>query len=162
MLASDAGNDPVSGLDPEPAFRRVDEAGAAPGVGKDRRMVPVLEPLHRLHGDLLLQISRHQIILSRSALVRNARLHAFAREPFSAKGAAMTEQQPSPRKLVGILLIGGIILLWAAFVASLAPFVGKWPALAQAPYYLFVGVVWVMPLKPLVRWIQTGSFRVPD
>jgi hypothetical protein len=69
---------------------------------------------------------------------------------------------PSPRKLVGIALIVAIILLWATFVASLSPFVGKWPVLVQAPYYLFVGVAWAIPLKPLIRWIQTGSFRVRD
>ena len=73
-------------------------------------------------------------------------------------GAAMTE--PSSRKLAGIALILLLIVLWAAFVASLAPVVGKWPILAQAPYYLFMGVAWVIPLKPLVRWIETGSFRV--
>ena len=70
----------------------------------------------------------------------------------------MTE--PSARKLAGIALILLLILGWAAFVASLAPIVGKWPVLVQAPYYLFMGVAWVIPLKPLVRWIQTGSFRV--
>jgi hypothetical protein len=70
----------------------------------------------------------------------------------------MTE--PAPRKLAGIALILAIIVLWATFVASLSPFVGKWPALVQAPYYLVVGVAWVFPLKPLIRWIQTGSFRV--
>jgi hypothetical protein len=69
----------------------------------------------------------------------------------------MTE--PSPRKLAGILLILLLIVLWAAFVASLAPFVGKWPVLVQALYYLFMGVAWIIPLKPLVRWIETGSFR---
>jgi hypothetical protein len=74
-------------------------------------------------------------------------------------GAPVSAPQPSARKLVGIALIGAIILVWAAFVASLAPFVGKWPVLVQAPYYLFVGVVWALPLKPLIRWIQTGSFR---
>ena len=67
--------------------------------------------------------------------------------------------EPSARKLVGIALIGALILLWAAFVASFAPFVGKWPALVQAPYYLVMGVAWVIPLKPLMRWAQTGSFR---
>jgi hypothetical protein len=69
----------------------------------------------------------------------------------------MTE--PSPRKLAGIALILLLIVLWAAFVASLAPLVGKWSVLVQAPYYLFMGVAWVIPLKPLIRWIQTGSFR---
>jgi hypothetical protein len=68
--------------------------------------------------------------------------------------------EPSPRKLAGIAIIMAIIVIWAIFVASLAPFVGKWPVLVQAPYYLFVGVAWIIPLKPLIRWIQTGSFRV--
>jgi hypothetical protein len=67
---------------------------------------------------------------------------------------------PSPRKLAGIAIIVAIIVVWAAFVASTAPLVGKWPVLVQAAYYLFVGVVWAIPLKPLIRWIQTGSFRV--
>ena len=67
--------------------------------------------------------------------------------------------QPSSRKLAGIVLILALITFWAAFVASLAPLVGKWPVLVQAPYYLVMGVAWVIPLKPLVRWTQTGSFR---
>jgi hypothetical protein len=69
----------------------------------------------------------------------------------------MTE--PSPRKLAGIALILLLIVLWAAFVASLAQTVGQWPILVQAAYYLVMGIVWIIPLKPLVRWIQTGSFR---
>lgn len=67
--------------------------------------------------------------------------------------------QPSYRKLVGIAAILLFISLWAAFVAALAPFVGKWPVLVQAPYYLLMGIVWIAPLRPLVRWIETGSFR---
>jgi len=67
--------------------------------------------------------------------------------------------EPSPRKLVGIALILLLIAVWAAFVASLAQVVGRWPILVQAPYYLFMGIVWIVPLKPLVRWIETGSFR---
>jgi hypothetical protein len=75
--------------------------------------------------------------------------------------AAMAAQTPpSPRTLAGIGVILLLILAWAAFVASLSPFVGNWPVLLQAPYYLFVGVVWAIPLKPLIRWIQTGSCRV--
>ena len=67
--------------------------------------------------------------------------------------------QPSFRKLVGIAAILALIAVWAAFVAALAPFVGRWPVLVQAPYYLFMGLVWIVPLKPLLRWIETGSFR---
>lgn len=69
--------------------------------------------------------------------------------------------QPSARKLAGIGLILLLIALWAAFVASLARFVGGWPILVQAPFYLFMGIVWIIPLKPLVRWMETGRFRLP-
>jgi hypothetical protein len=69
----------------------------------------------------------------------------------------MTE--PSSRKLAGIALILLLSVGWAAFVASLAPVVGTWPVLAQAPYYLIMGIAWIIPLKPLVRWMETGSFR---
>ena len=67
--------------------------------------------------------------------------------------------QPSVRKLAGIAMILSLIVLWAAFVAAFAPFVGRWPVLAQAPFYLVMGVAWIIPLKPLVRWIETGSCR---
>jgi hypothetical protein len=66
--------------------------------------------------------------------------------------------EPSYRTLIGIALILLLIVVWAAFVASLAQIVGAWPILIQAPFYLFVGIVWIIPLKPLLRWIQTGRF----
>jgi hypothetical protein len=71
----------------------------------------------------------------------------------------MAAPQPSSRTLLGIALILLLIVVWATFVAGLAPVVGKWPVLVQAPFYLFMGIAWIIPLKPLVRWIQTGSFR---
>ncbi len=70
----------------------------------------------------------------------------------------MTSPQPSTRKLAGIAAILLLIVVWAAFVASLAPFVGRWPVLVQAPYYLVMGLAWIAPLKPLIRWIETGRW----
>jgi hypothetical protein len=40
----------------------------------------------------------------------------------------------------------------------MARFVGGWPILVQAPFYLIMGLIWIVPLKPLVRWTQTGRF----
>jgi len=70
-------------------------------------------------------------------------------------------EQPSGRKGAGIALILLLIALWAAFVASLAPIVGRWPILVQAPFYLIMGIVWIIPLKPLIRWSQSGRFKAP-
>lgn len=70
-------------------------------------------------------------------------------------------RQPSPslRTLAGIALILLLIVLWAAFVASLGRTVGAWPIIVQAAFYLIMGIIWIIPLKPLVRWMVTGSFR---
>ena len=69
--------------------------------------------------------------------------------------------QPSFRKLAGIALILLLILVWAGFVASLARIVGQWPVIVQAPFYLIMGIAWIIPLKPLVRWMTTGRWRKP-
>ena len=69
---------------------------------------------------------------------------------------------PSARALIGIALILLMIVVWAALVASLAPFVGSWPVIVQAAFYLIMGIAWIIPLKPLVRWVQTGRFRTPS
>ena len=69
---------------------------------------------------------------------------------------------PSARPLIGIALILLVIVVWAALVAILAPFVGSWPVIVQAPFYLIMGIAWIIPLKPLVRWVQTGRFRAPS
>jgi predicted membrane channel-forming protein YqfA (hemolysin III family) len=70
--------------------------------------------------------------------------------------------RPSWRKGAGILIILSLILIWAALVASLAPVVGKWPGFVQAAFYLFMGIVWILPLKPLIRWTETGRWRAPS
>ncbi len=67
--------------------------------------------------------------------------------------------QPSYRKLVGIAAILLTIVALMTFVAAFARVVWQWPVLVQAAFYLFMGMIWILPLKPLVRWIETGSFR---
>ena len=66
---------------------------------------------------------------------------------------------PSSRKLSGIAIILLLILIWAALVASLASVIGKWPILVQGAFYLVVGIAWISPLKPLLRWTETGRWR---
>ena len=67
--------------------------------------------------------------------------------------------QPTWRKPAGIFAVMAIIVFWAALVASLAAFVEKWPVLVQALFYLVAGIIWIAPLKPLLRWMETGRFR---
>jgi hypothetical protein len=67
--------------------------------------------------------------------------------------------QPSWRKPVGMMMILTLILFWAVLVVSLSPWVGTWPVLVQGVFYLIAGIVWIMPLKPLLRWMELGRWR---
>jgi hypothetical protein len=71
----------------------------------------------------------------------------------------MEQHQPSWRKPAGIAAILLLIVLWAVLVASFAPNVGRWPVLVQALFYLVMGIAWIIPLRPLLRWSQTGRWR---
>jgi len=55
------------------------------------------------------------------------------------------------------LIVG--LAAYAVLVASAAPVIADWPALAQAPVYLVLGTIWVLPLKPLLQWMETGRWR---
>jgi membrane protein YdbS with pleckstrin-like domain len=67
--------------------------------------------------------------------------------------------EPSWRRPVGIAAILLLIAVWAVLVASFAGAIGRWPVLVQALFYLIVGMAWIVPLKPLLRWSQTGRWR---
>lgn len=66
---------------------------------------------------------------------------------------------PSWRKPAGALLIMMLIVLWCALVVSLSGVVGAWHWAAQLVFYVVTGIVWITPMKPLLRWMETGRFR---
>ena len=67
--------------------------------------------------------------------------------------------KPSWRKPAGMLAIVALILIWAVAVASFSVEIGLLPVLAQFAIYLVLGVVWILPLKPLLRWMETSRWR---
>jgi nitrate reductase NapE component len=67
--------------------------------------------------------------------------------------------EPNWRKPVGIFLILALILCWAVLVVTLAGAIGHMPWPIEAIYYVVAGVAWIAPLKPLLRWMETGKWR---
>lgn len=65
---------------------------------------------------------------------------------------------PSWRKPAGMLLILAIIVAWAVLVVSISDMTARWPWAAQLVFYTVTGIVWIAPLKPLLRWMETGRF----
>ncbi|WP_184475314.1 DUF2842 domain-containing protein [Rhizorhapis suberifaciens] len=66
---------------------------------------------------------------------------------------------PSWRKPVGMFLILGIIAAWAFVIASMSHQIGRLPGLVQLIIYAVAGIVWILPLKPLLAWMETGKWR---
>jgi predicted membrane channel-forming protein YqfA (hemolysin III family) len=67
--------------------------------------------------------------------------------------------QPTYRKPVGMLGILLFITIWSVLVASLSHRVETWPTLLQGAFYLVAGTMWLLPLRPLLLWMETGKWR---
>ena len=66
---------------------------------------------------------------------------------------------PTWRKPAGIFLILLLILVWSAIVATAADWVLGTPWPVQALFFVAAGIVWILPLKPLLRWMELGRWR---
>jgi len=66
--------------------------------------------------------------------------------------------EPSWRKPAGIFAL----LLYLAVYAGLVGLAGVWlqalPTALKIIVYLLLGLVWVLPLKPLLLWMNTGRW----
>ena len=59
------------------------------------------------------------------------------------------------RKLIGAVLILGFVVLYGPFAMALAESrIVEAPGWAQALAYLVLGLAWVLPLMPLIRWME--------
>jgi hypothetical protein len=71
--------------------------------------------------------------------------------------------EPTLRIPLGILALIAGIAAYALVVARYVPeLIGDWPAIAQTPVYLVLGVLWLLPLKRFLIWMETGRWSAPD
>ncbi|WP_398287819.1 DUF2842 domain-containing protein [Sphingomonas nostoxanthinifaciens] len=59
-----------------------------------------------------------------------------------------------------MLLILLLIAIWAGLVVSQSQRIATLPGLLQALVYAVAGIVWITPLKPLLRWMEIGPKRM--
>ena len=68
---------------------------------------------------------------------------------------------PSWRKPAGVFLVLLLILVWAVAVASVADLLAGLPEPFFILYYAVAGIAWILPLRPLLLWMETGRWRLP-
>lgn len=69
--------------------------------------------------------------------------------------------EPSWRKPAGALLILALTGVWVVLCASFADQIAMLHPLLQAVIYLVLGIawIWVLPMRPILRWMETGNWR---
>lgn len=67
--------------------------------------------------------------------------------------------EPTWRQPAGILLILVWVTAWCVGVASVGALIVEAPWWTQTPFYLVAGIIWIFPLRPLLRWMETGRWR---
>ena len=69
---------------------------------------------------------------------------------------------PTLRKPLGVLAILLGLAIYALLIAAAASQIEALPVLAQALLYLLLGTIWVLPLRPMMIWMETGHWRPQD
>lgn len=68
-------------------------------------------------------------------------------------------EEPSWRIPVGVLALVIALAAYTIAVATWLPtWIGNWPVLGQLPVYLLLGVVWLLPLRRFLIWMETGRW----
>lgn len=64
------------------------------------------------------------------------------------------------RKMVGGLVMLAFVLLYALVAMSLADSrpVNEAPELVRSGVYIVLGLAWVLPMMPLIVWMERGRF----
>ena len=67
--------------------------------------------------------------------------------------------EPTWRIPVGILGLCFGLLVYGLVIARYAPdIIGDWPTLVQTIIYVVLGLVWLLPLKRFLIWMETGRW----
>lgn len=69
-------------------------------------------------------------------------------------------EEPTLRIPLGILALLGALLAYGVAVATwVPPWIDNWPTMAQTMVYIVLGVIWLLPLKRFLIWMETGRWR---
>ena len=71
----------------------------------------------------------------------------------------MNAPGPSWRKPVGMLLLLLLIAAWGFIVVTVAEALPELPWPLKALFFIVAGIVWILPVKPLLRWMELGRWR---
>ena len=67
--------------------------------------------------------------------------------------------EPTWRIPVGILGLLFVLAVYGVVIARYAPdLIGDWPTLVQTVIYIVLGLIWLLPLRRFLIWMETGRW----
>lgn len=71
-------------------------------------------------------------------------------------------ETPTWRIPFGIVSLFILLIVYGVVIARYAPgIIGRWSGLAQTVVYVVLGLIWLLPLKRFLIWMETGSWSPP-
>lgn len=71
-------------------------------------------------------------------------------------------ETPTWRIPFGIVSLFILLIIYGVVIARYAPgIIGRWSGLAQTVVYVVLGLIWLLPLKRFLIWMETGSWSPP-
>lgn len=72
-------------------------------------------------------------------------------------------ETPTWRIPIGIIGLFVFLIVYGLVIARYAPgIIGGWPGWAQTIVYLILGLIWLLPLRRFLIWMETGCWSPPE
>ncbi len=72
-------------------------------------------------------------------------------------------EEPTARIPIGILGLFIGLIIYGVLIARYVPeVIGAWPTWAQTIVYLVLGIIWLLPLRRFMIWMETGKWSPPE
>jgi membrane protein YdbS with pleckstrin-like domain len=72
-------------------------------------------------------------------------------------------ETPTWRIPFGIVSLFILLIIYGVVIARYAPgIIGRWSGGAQTVVYVVLGLIWLLPLKRFLIWMETGSWGPPE
>jgi len=63
-------------------------------------------------------------------------------------------QEPILRKIIASLVMLAFLAVWIFLAGTIGTRLTEAPDWLQLVFYIFAGIAWVLPLRPLMRWMN--------
>ena len=66
------------------------------------------------------------------------------------------------RKIIASIFLLGFMIGWIVMIGTVGPMVSDWPKWAVLLFYVFAGIGWILPFKPIFAWMNRNAPKQED